>query len=343
MIPSSATVSSRYKKNYARVFWSQSVPQISCVIDSVLSLRPSTMSMSLLDSGSQGYDEAADWTRETSVIKSAPSYQESSGSRRKLSPRQSIGKDEDDEEDCCCCPVDPVLCWFRFFHTISGCIGIATMAANIFVLVTVDSQTLNYKDIIMRSYAVIFCFIIVIAGKIIPNVSKPRRSCSTCYFSSWILSSGLVQPHIVVSYLIWSVRRNTWYRHVAYCVENFREQLTMTPLKTYGWVTLDWRWILHTLFVALTFPNTFHRNRLEIRDEENTNLGSVVLPRIFLFLRWVYYCTGRHYVLSASRYDRIGYDCYGCFLCSDGAYLWFYLILCVPPSRSFFLSISVYF
>lgn len=154
------------------------------MIVSVLSLRPSTMSMSLLDSGSQGYDEAADWTRETSVIKSAPSYQESSGSRRKLSPRQSIGKDEDDEEDCCCCPVDPVLCWFRFFHTISGCIGIATMAANIFVLVTVDSQTLNYKDIIMRSYAVIFCFIIVIAGKIIPNVSKHRRSCSTCYFSS---------------------------------------------------------------------------------------------------------------------------------------------------------------
>ena len=122
------------------------------------------MSSALSDNGSsQGFEDPTDWAREVTA-KTIPSYQTSSGARRVTSSRPAMGQDDDDEEDCCCCPVDPVLCWFRFFHTISGCIAIATMAANIFVLVTIDSVSLNYKDIIMRSYAVIFCFIIILTG-----------------------------------------------------------------------------------------------------------------------------------------------------------------------------------
>ena len=106
------------------------------------------------------------WSRDTSSpVKQTPyQLQDTTSSRRKSTSQMLTGGDEDDEEDCCCCPVDPVLCWFRFFHTISGLIGVATLGANIFVLVTVDSKSLNYKDIIMRSYAVIFCIIIILAG-----------------------------------------------------------------------------------------------------------------------------------------------------------------------------------
>lgn len=120
------------------------------------------------DNGSNlGYDEHADWTRESPSVGPLPSYQESSGTRRVryVSP-PTRKNDEDLEEDCCCCSVDPVLCWFRFFHTISGLIGFATLVANIYCIAKIDSITLNYKDIIMRSYAVIFCVIIVVTGTV---------------------------------------------------------------------------------------------------------------------------------------------------------------------------------
>jgi hypothetical protein len=110
--------------------------------------------------------DLAHWSRDTSSpVKQTPyQLQDTTSSRRKNPSQTLVGGDEDDEEDCCCCPVDPVLCWFRFFHTISGLIGVGTLGANIFVLVTVDGPSLNYKDIIMRSYAVIFCIIIILAG-----------------------------------------------------------------------------------------------------------------------------------------------------------------------------------
>jgi hypothetical protein len=68
--------------------------------------------------------------------------------------------DEKDDEDCCC-PLDPILCWFRLFHTLSGFVGVATAGANGFVIATIDSITMDYRDIIMRSYAVLFCIVIV--------------------------------------------------------------------------------------------------------------------------------------------------------------------------------------
>lgn len=127
------------------------------------------MSTMGLENGNHvGFDDLADWTRDTSGPAKQTPYQlqDSTSSRRKSSSQLIVGGDEDDEEDCCCCPVDPVLCWFRFFHTVSGLIGVATLGANIFVLVTVDSKSLNYKDIIMRSYAVVFCIIIILTGAI---------------------------------------------------------------------------------------------------------------------------------------------------------------------------------
>ena len=113
-----------------------------------------------------GYDDLTDWTRESPNVVKQPSYQQkdSSGSRRKSTVPYPTKPEDDFEEDCCCCPVDPVLCWFRFFHTISGLIGVATLAANLFVLITVDTKSINAKDIIMRCYAIIFCFIIILTG-----------------------------------------------------------------------------------------------------------------------------------------------------------------------------------
>lgn len=113
-----------------------------------------------------GTHSPVDWTREEPQAKISPvSYQRSSGEvSRRRSSRLGGRDDDDEEEDCCCCHVDPVLCWFRFFHSLSGCVGIATLSANIYVLATTDSATLNYKDIIMRSYAVIFCIIIILTG-----------------------------------------------------------------------------------------------------------------------------------------------------------------------------------
>lgn len=113
-----------------------------------------------------GYDDLTDWTRESPNVVKQPSYQlkDSSSSRRKSVVPFASKPEEDFEEDCCCCPVDPVLCWFRFFHTISGLIGVATLAANLFVLITIDTKSINTKDIIMRCYAIIFCFIIILTG-----------------------------------------------------------------------------------------------------------------------------------------------------------------------------------
>ena len=115
-------------------------------------------------------DDLTDWTRDspnTAKQPSSSSYQlkDSSSSRRKSAAvPYASSAEEDFEEDCWCCPVDPVLCWFRFFHTISGLIGVATLAANLFVLITIDTKSINAKDIIMRCYAIIFCFIIILTG-----------------------------------------------------------------------------------------------------------------------------------------------------------------------------------
>lgn len=113
-----------------------------------------------------GYDDLTDWTRESPNVVKQPSYQlkDILSSRRKSAVPYPSKPEEDFEEDCCCCPVDPVLCWFRFFHTISGLIGVATLAANLFVLITIDTKSINAKDIIMRCYAIIFCFIIILTG-----------------------------------------------------------------------------------------------------------------------------------------------------------------------------------
>jgi hypothetical protein len=58
--------------------------------------------------------------------------------------------------------LDPILCWFRFWHFTSGLVGLATIAANIYVIVTVDGDILDYRDIIMRGYAVLFGIVIVL-------------------------------------------------------------------------------------------------------------------------------------------------------------------------------------
>ena len=70
------------------------------------------------------------------------------------------GSGDDDEASCCgCCPGDPMLFSFQCFHFTAGMIGIAAFAANIYVF---TQPYLTPKDAIMRSYALLFCLLVVI-------------------------------------------------------------------------------------------------------------------------------------------------------------------------------------
>jgi len=73
---------------------------------------------------------------------------------------ESDDEDGEVEEDCCCCPMDPVLFGIAVFHFISGLLGIAGVVANIIYL-SRPQETGHYLDIILRSYAVVFCATIV--------------------------------------------------------------------------------------------------------------------------------------------------------------------------------------
>jgi hypothetical protein len=122
-------------------------------------------SMTSENGSNDGTHSPTDWTREE-PLPTIPrgTHHRSSGELSERRPLQLSGRDDDEEEDCCCFKVDPVLCWFLFFHSLSCCVGMATLAANIYVLAKIDSITLNYKDIIMRSYACIFCVLIILTG-----------------------------------------------------------------------------------------------------------------------------------------------------------------------------------
>lgn len=73
--------------------------------------------------------------------------------------------DEDDEsadaaESCCCCfPSDPMLFAFQCFHLTAGLTGLAALSANIYVF---SGPTISVRDAIVRSYALLFCILIVI-------------------------------------------------------------------------------------------------------------------------------------------------------------------------------------
>jgi hypothetical protein len=74
----------------------------------------------------------------------------------------SDGEDgEDGDEDCCCCPMDPVLLGITIFHAISGLLGLAGIAVNIFHLIQPEESGL-YQDIVQHSYCCVFCMIIMI-------------------------------------------------------------------------------------------------------------------------------------------------------------------------------------
>ena len=70
-------------------------------------------------------------------------------------------ENENDMEDCCCCPMDPVLFGMTIFHSISGILGIAAFAANIYHLTSPEEHGM-YQDILQHSYCCIFCIIVII-------------------------------------------------------------------------------------------------------------------------------------------------------------------------------------
>ena len=119
---------------------------------------------------SQMDSDTEDWTREegtkgklyqASVVESGGGGR--GGARARMAPARVSASEHDEDEDCCCCPLDPVLAWFRLFHLISGLVGCASMGANGYILATKDVVSMDYRDIITRGYAIIFCFVVVLA------------------------------------------------------------------------------------------------------------------------------------------------------------------------------------
>jgi hypothetical protein len=74
--------------------------------------------------------------------------------------RTGPAEEEDDGDSCCCCcPSDPMLFAFTCFHCAAGLVGITALVANVYVFTRRD---LAPKDAIMRSYALLFCALVVI-------------------------------------------------------------------------------------------------------------------------------------------------------------------------------------
>lgn len=66
---------------------------------------------------------------------------------------------------CCCCPKDPILYWFRVFHSLCGFMGVLSFISNLFILFDV---ALDFRNIIIHIYALFLCIIVVATELEIP-------------------------------------------------------------------------------------------------------------------------------------------------------------------------------
>eukprot|EP01041_Mallomonas_annulata_P007304 gene7304-14895_t len=57
----------------------------------------------------------------------------------------------------CCCGLDAVLCYFRCFHVLVGCVTLVTLATNIYMIHKFESL----RDLVIRCYLVAICIFIV--------------------------------------------------------------------------------------------------------------------------------------------------------------------------------------
>jgi len=84
-----------------------------------------------------------------------------------MSPQQVVVNEyEDDDIECFGSFFDPVLLWFRTFHTLSLLCGLACACANLYVLSKITTSsiitTVSIRDISIRIYTVICSLLIVI-------------------------------------------------------------------------------------------------------------------------------------------------------------------------------------
>jgi len=97
---------------------------------------------------------------------------ESLGNLGPVSPpslQQPLNEYDDDDIECMGSLFDPVLLWFRAFHTLSLLCGLSCTIVNIYVLSKImKSKTSNMnddvgiRDIIIRVYTIICCLLIII-------------------------------------------------------------------------------------------------------------------------------------------------------------------------------------
>jgi hypothetical protein len=78
-----------------------------------------------------------------------------------------------------CCTDDPVIYWFRIFHSLCGSIGVLALISNIYVLIDVP---LDIRNIVIHIYAIPFC-LIVIGAELELQMLKTRLQ----FLESWIL------------------------------------------------------------------------------------------------------------------------------------------------------------
>lgn len=83
-----------------------------------------------------------------------------SKSKRRSTVRVPVESESNDT--CCgCCPSDPVLYWFRIFHFISGFLGFASAAVNVYVMIS--NKSLGMVDLIIHAYTIMLCAAVVLA------------------------------------------------------------------------------------------------------------------------------------------------------------------------------------
>jgi len=101
-----------------------------------------------------------------SILRGNNGKRESLGSIN-ISPQQQIivnNEYEDDDIECFGSFFDPVLLWFRTFHTLSLLCGLACACANLYVLSKLSTSIIipSVRDISIRIYTVICSLLIVI-------------------------------------------------------------------------------------------------------------------------------------------------------------------------------------
>lgn len=125
---------------------------------------------SLLDSksSSRSTGERPSWVEEDGIRDTNPSP---------ASPKPILPS-ADTPDDLCCCCLDPVLCWFRFFHFLGGAACILAFVSN---TVYGQNDLASLYAIIMRLYVAVFSIVLLLIQLQMPLVTH-----SLALFDMWV-------------------------------------------------------------------------------------------------------------------------------------------------------------